>query len=226
MRELMEGNTTISVVSIQGTSSHLLRQVVQRIRQQVRTCDMLWLLETTCAVLLPGTPLEGAKAIARRLSQLLVDIEYEMHVLYGPTAQVLLLQMQSDPRMVIVNKDTGLEAMPWTGEAMKEMPVEREPGDDLPYLAFIGTYPALRLLHLFPYDLACRYRCVPVGAERKLLTVATCKRLECAVVQQFQVSTRRELFQVRCEPSLIDDVLHYWRRSLLLDDVGERVVSD
>jgi hypothetical protein len=85
-------------------------------------------------------------------------------------------------------------------------------GDDtLPYLAFLTSYPPPRLLHLVPYELACLYRCVPVGAERGVLTLATSQRLAQEVIMHFRTVTQRNIFQVRCEAGMIDDVLHYWK---------------
>jgi hypothetical protein len=82
----------------------------------------------------------------------------------------------------------------------------------LPHLAVLAQYPAPRILHLFPYELACHYRCVPVGAERTMLTLATSQRLELEVIAYFQEITRRNIFLVRCEASMIEDVLLYWHR--------------
>ncbi|TMD51307.1 MAG: hypothetical protein E6I93_10940 [Chloroflexi bacterium] len=82
----------------------------------------------------------------------------------------------------------------------------------VPYLAFLADYPSRRLLHLFPYELACRYQCVPVGADRDMLTIGTSQRQDDAVIAHFEQVTRRGIFQVRCEVSMIDDVLRYWQR--------------
>ncbi len=84
----------------------------------------------------------------------------------------------------------------------------------LPHLAFLTSYPPLRLFQTFPYALAQQYQCVPVGAERGVLTLATCQRLEPDTVAHLQGVTQQTIFQVRCELSLIDDVLRYWERSL------------
>lgn len=82
----------------------------------------------------------------------------------------------------------------------------------LPHLAFLSHYPPLRLFHLFPYALAQQYQCVPVGAERGALTVATSQRLELEVITHLQAATQCVIFQVYCEMSIIDDVLRYWQR--------------
>ena len=98
------------------------------------------------------------------------------------------------------------------------MPTTRSPlpahSPTLPHLAFLTSYPPLRLFQTFPYALAQRYQCVPVGAERGVLTLATCQRLEPDTVAHLQEVTQQTIFQVHCELSLIDDVLRYWERSL------------
>ena len=81
-----------------------------------------------------------------------------------------------------------------------------------PYLAFLTNYPPPHLLHLVPYELACRYQCVPLGAERRMLTVATCHWLNREVTAHLHAATRRKIFQVRCERATLDEVLHYWQR--------------
>jgi hypothetical protein len=70
------------------------------------------------------------------------------------------------------------------------------------------------VLQLFPYSLACRYRCVPVGTERGVLTLAICQRLEQELITQFQEMTQHEIFQVRCEGGMINDLLSYWQNML------------
>ena len=45
-----------------------------------------------------------------------------------------------------------------------------------------------------------------------MLTLATCQRLELDVVTSFQEITRRNIFLVRCEASMIKDILLYWQR--------------
>jgi Type II secretion system (T2SS), protein E, N-terminal domain len=82
----------------------------------------------------------------------------------------------------------------------------------MPYLAFLTQYPSQRLLHLFPYELAYRYRCVPVGAERGTLTLAASEPLDHTVIAYFQTLIQQRIFQVRCEASMIDDILRYWQR--------------
>jgi hypothetical protein len=82
----------------------------------------------------------------------------------------------------------------------------------VPYLAYLADYPSRRLLHLFPYELACLYQCVPVGAERDMLTIGISQYLDDAVIAHFEQVTRRGIFQVRCEARLIEDVLRYWQQ--------------
>ncbi|TMC22072.1 MAG: hypothetical protein E6J34_07525 [Chloroflexi bacterium] len=171
-----------------------LQRAVRRIRENVRRSDVVWWVETSCAIVLEGTPPEGVQAVAKRISMLLADVDCTLQIVFGDTAQALLQRLHAE-QAVIPSGDEGSE---------------------LPYLAFLAHYPSHRILHLFPYELACRYRCVPVGAERKVLTIATCHRLDDYIVAQFQEITQRDIFQVRCEAGMIDDVLNYWQRLLLL----------
>jgi hypothetical protein len=58
-----------------------------------------------------------------------------------------------------------------------------------------------------------------------MLTLATCQRLTREIVGQLRVATSRDIFQVRCEMTMIDEVLHYWRRlqeADVAEDAGQR----
>jgi Type II secretion system (T2SS), protein E, N-terminal domain len=236
----------------------LLQRALPRIRRTLRGTDQVFFLGRTCAVVLPATPIEGAQVVARRLSMLLVDVEYTFHILFGAAAQAALQRLRTLGAVEIqVNgvliedrmrdnaeyAELGRLAFPEPGEPRYPMlgesgypefgpgylqgdtptiPAENAtvfpdgyPGStSLPQLAFLSHYPPLRLLHLFPYALAQQYQCVPVGAERGVLTVATSQRLEPAVIAHLQEETQRAIFQVYCEMSIIDDVLRYWQRML------------
>ena len=226
----MEEENPLALICIQSTkqTEMNLRRVAQRIRYQVRGSDAVVLLKNVCAIVLPVTPLEGAQAVARRLAPLLTDIEYEVQILCEGAAQLALLSLQDDPECITVEREHGSFAqlrairgshlLHMLSENQRQQPDDQSIGScqpDLPYLAFLGNYPALRLLHLLPYDLACRYRCVPVGAERRSMTLATCQRLAYPILVQFQTLTRCEIFQVRCDADMIDDFLLYWRHCLL-----------
>ncbi|GCE19359.1 hypothetical protein [Dictyobacter kobayashii] len=106
-------------------------------------------------------------------------------------------------------------------EQVEELATERgtykaHKSDLLPYLAFLSSYPTKQLLQLFPYELACCYRCVPIGAERRSLTLATSQRLEADILGLVRRSVQRNIFQVRCEADMIEDILHYWQKTLML----------
>jgi MshEN domain len=242
-------------------SSLLLQRALPRIRRTLRGTDRVFFLGRTCAVVLPATPSEGAQVVARRLSMLLVDVEYTLHVLYGAAAQTALHRLRTtgaveiqvsgiliEDRMRDEEEHPELESgepeFPEPAEqghptaGKPEFPVSAEQGYPqgdtptiraesaplfpdgypgsalLPHLAFLSNYPPLRLFHLFPYALAQQYQCVPVGAERGVLTIATSQRLEPAVIAHLQEATQRAIFQVYCEMSIIDDVLRYWQRML------------
>lgn len=85
----------------------------------------------------------------------------------------------------------------------------------LPYLPQLTCYPSRRLLHLFPYELANEYRCVPVGIERGAVTLATGHCLASDILTRLQKHTHKRIFQVRCADIILDELLHYWRGVLL-----------
>lgn len=198
-------------------SGAALQRALPRIRRTIRGTDLVFFQEKICAVVLPATPIAGAQVVARRMSALLVDVEYTMHVLYGAAAQSALSHLRCTPvaavpvdAISIGNGIRGSGAPPLHDEAR----VVDAGLASLPHLAYLAQYPSLRLFHLFPYALACQYQCVPVGAERGVLTIATCQHLESAVIAHLQTEIRRAIFQVYCEMSIIEDVLRYWERML------------
>lgn len=93
-----------------------------------------------------------------------------------------------------------------------------------PYLAYLPNYPPPHLLHLLPYELACRYQCVPLGTERWVLTLATCRWLNHEIVAHLRSATRRGIFQVRCERATLDEVLSYWQRLQHVAEAGANEV--
>ncbi len=204
----------VSLLYIQATEQACLalRRAAQRIRSNIRKEDTVLLSKKSCALLLPETPLLGAQAVARRIYPLLVDIDYDLQVLYGSAAHVLLQQVQ-DNHVVVSQKDTHMSEEQLSS-IKKQSTVPAQEDESLPYLAFLTSYPSQRLLHMFPYELADRYHCIPVGAERGALTLATCQRLQQETVMHLCEVTQRNIFQVRCEAGMIDDVLLHWQRAI------------
>lgn len=216
--------TSLLYIKASEESSFALLRAAQRIRRNIRQGDTVLLLEGACLVILPATPLVGAQAVARRVSLLLADVPCELQVLYGFAAVTFIRRVQAEQAREVSREedaeemkvgqmavgqrscDSGrLSTIADSTTADRSAPV-------MPYLAFLSNYPSPRLLHLFPYELACRYQCIPVGAERDMLTVGTSQWLDHDVISHFQEVTRRGIFQVRCEASMIDDVLRYWQR--------------
>jgi Type II secretion system (T2SS), protein E, N-terminal domain len=187
-----------------------LSRAARRIRRNIRHSDVVILQEHVCAIGLPATPLYGAQAVARRVSTLLVDIDCELQAFYGLSALALWQRMQSQHPLVVSTEEPE-NVHPHAFPTMKQQDASA-PVQPMPYLAFLASYPSRRLLHLFPYELACRYQCVPVGAERDMLSIGTSQRLEQSVITHMQEITRHRIFQVRCEVSIIDDVLRYWQK--------------
>ncbi|HTI12961.1 MAG TPA: hypothetical protein VL461_00115 [Dictyobacter sp.] len=198
-------------IQVSGSSMIALRCAAQRLRANIRVDDVVFLCEGLCLylIVLPGTPLEGAYAVARRVSTLLVDVEPRFQVLQGESASTTLRQLQEQHQIVCIEQEYGEKLT-----LLHSIDDEQTCADpSLPYLAFLARYPSRHLLHTFPYELACRYRCVPVGAERGVITLATSRRLHHDVVVLLHQATQRAIFQVRCEARMIDDVLHYWQRT-------------
>lgn len=218
-----------SLIYIEATdeSKHLLPLAIRRICRQVRYHDSVLLLERACALVLPTTPFSGAQAVASRITLLLTGISCELHVYHGATALLVLQHLQEMGGRYLSHEEcaemfsaTTQKTAQANSVAHKEMVM-----DTLPYLAFLTNYPPLHLLHLLPYELACRYQCVPVGTERKVLTLATSHWLSREVVADLRSTTHREIFQVRCELAVIDEVLHYWQRLQETTDLDRAAVQ-
>jgi hypothetical protein len=203
----------LSLISIQvmQESAASLHNVISRIQRNIRSSDIILPLARNFAIALPTTSFEGAQAVARRITLLLPEIACDIQVFHGATALTLFLRFQAESAGRLQQKSRealSLEDSP----PRPAFEASEESASALPYLAFLADYPAPRLLHLFPYELACRYQCVPVGAERAMLTLATSRMLSAGVIAHLQEITQRSIFQVRCEISIIDDVLCYWQR--------------
>ena len=206
--ELLE-SSQLALIYIQASqrSCLALHRATRRVRSNVRRNDSVLLHGTNCIILLPATLPEGAQVVARRIYTLLADVEFELQIIYDRAAFALMQRLQVGHVFTIVEEGEAIyrpaSTMPW-----------RSDQDGLPYLAFLTSYPPHRLLHLFPYDLACRHRCVPVGAERGVLTLATCQQLDQDLILHFHDATQHNIFQVRCEAEMIEDVLKYWKNTI------------
>ena len=206
-------SSQLALIYIQASqrSCLALHRATRRIRRNVRRNDSVLLHGTNCMILLPATLPEGAQVVARRIYTLLADIEFELQILYDRAAFVLMQRLQDGHLFTVVEECEAVykpaSVIPW-----------RSDQKGLPYLAFLASYPPHRLLHLFPYDLAHRYRCVPVGAERSVLTLATCKQLDQELISHFHDVTQHNIFQVRCEVELIEDILKYWKNTICLQE--------
>jgi MshEN domain len=192
-------------------SAPALSQAARRIRHNVRHTDTILLLEQVCVIGLPATPLQGAQSIARRVAALLVDIDCEIQAYAGLSALTLWQRMLAQHALPVSAEEPAAHYAGAFQVATQDAIESCTPPHPMPYLAFIANYPPRRLLHLFPYELACRYRCVPVGAERDMLTLGTSQRLDESVIEQMRKITRRGIFQVRCDASMIEDMLLYWQ---------------
>jgi hypothetical protein len=204
-------HSSLILIEVSDESIPVLPLVARRIRRQVRLSDSVLLLEKNCALVLSAVPFSGAQAVANRIAPLLAGLPCELRAYHGTTALLLLQRLREAGARFVSSEECAELPIP-----KKNSPSYAEArgatSNALPYLASLPTYPPPRLLHLFPYELACRYQCIPVGAERKILTLATYRRLTREVIGQLRVATCREIFQVRCEMTMIDEVLHYWRR--------------
>jgi hypothetical protein len=210
--ELVE-SSQLALIYIQASqrSCLALHRATRRIRGNVRRNDSVLLHGTNCIILLPSTLPEGAQVVARRIYTLLADVEFELQIIYDRAAFALMQRLQVGHVFTVVEECEAIyrpvSTMPW-----------RSDQSGLPYLAFLATYPPHRLLHLFPYDLACRHRCVPVGAERGVLTLATCRQLDQDLISYFHDVTQHNIFQVRCEVEMIEDILKYWKNTICFQE--------
>lgn len=210
--ELIE-SSQLALIYIQASqrSCLALHRATRRIRANLRRNDSVLLHGTNCIILLPATLPEGAQVVARRIYTLLADVEFELQIIYDRAALALMQRLQVGHLFTIVEECEAVykpvSAMPW-----------RSDQNGLPYLAFLASYPPHRVLHLFPYDLACRHRCVPVGAERGVLTLATCKQLDQDLISHFHDVTQHNIFQVRCEFEMIEDILKYWKNTICFQE--------
>jgi hypothetical protein len=207
-------NSSLIYIEATGGSAQVLQLVAKRIRRLVRFSDNVLLLESVCALLLPTTPFSGAQALANQISLLLIDVPCELQVYHGMTA-LLVLQRLREAGAKTPSPDDCAEIpapFPLIERQIGQEEKKATSTDALPYLPFLANYPSFQVLHLFPFELACRYQCVPLGSERNMLTLGTCHGLNQEIVKQLRLATRRGLFLVRCEIAVIDEVLRYWRR--------------
>lgn len=201
-------------IEVASGSAQTLSLAAKRIYSQVSTSYSMLLLRGTCALLLPATPFSGAQAVASRLAQFLANIPHEIHVYHGVTAILVLQRLHESGAVTVTSgKSTELTTpmLPVKAELSNQGEKTETHVVSLPYLAFLTHYPAIPVLHLFPYELACHYQCVPIGAARNMLTLATYRWLNREVIAQLRTATRRNIFQVRCEVTMIDEILHYWQ---------------
>jgi hypothetical protein len=205
--QTMDECASLVYITASEECASALPRAARRIRRNIRRTDAVVLLERVCAIALPATPLQGAQVVARRLATLLVDIDCTFQVFSGQSALSLWQRLQFQNARVVSADEPEVEHP----SAHPGAEQENVPAQSIPYLAFLANYPPHRLLHLLPYELACRYQCVPVGAERDMLTIGTSRYLDASVIAHMQEVTRRGIFQVRCEVSMIDDVLRYWQ---------------
>jgi hypothetical protein len=208
-------HSSLVLIEASDESAPVLPLLARRIRRQLRLSDSVLLLEKSCALVFPATPFSGVQIVMNRISVLLAGFSCKQRACHGTTAQLLLQRLhEAGARLISLEECTRLPSLAFP--CQKRLLSQTEPGgasaDSLPYLAFLTNYPSPCLLHLFPYELACRHQCIPIGAERKILTLATCRRLTHEIVGQLRMATSRDIFQVRCEITMIDEVLHYWRR--------------
>lgn len=199
-----EEQFSLLYVKSKGQPYSTLRRAAERVWKCVRGEDAVLLLGNAFLVMLPKTPLANAQAVAQRIQLLLADREYELRVVSGDAARTLMQRARVEQAALIKSTRGPIESPAVLGP----QPARSK---SLPYLAFLSQYPSIQLLQLVPYEIAYRYHCVPVGAERGVLTLATCEQLQADVVSHLQQVTQRGIFQVRCECDVISEVLRYWQ---------------
>jgi hypothetical protein len=215
-KAIIEGEP-LALIHLQASaqSAAALERAIRRIRQQIRASDLIFSLEGECALLLHSATLAGAETVLRRLRPLLADVEHSARCLAGEAARQFLHELQRrQPRLIEGERHEQQEIghNKQAEAATRSDADQSQAASQLPYLAFLSSYPSIRLLQILPYELARRYRCVPIGAERGTLTLATARRLDRATLDHLQTVTQRAIFQVRCEPEMINEILSYWEQ--------------
>lgn len=213
--------TALIYIQTENQDSRALQRAVQQIRRNIRHSDSIILLEAihSCAILLPMTPFEGAQAVAQRMTPLLAYLQVDVQIVYGEAAQALIQRIRDDWEVAqaVMIEASQLEAAEKNNATEIDSSIyQRYQSEPWPYLACLNHYPTKRLLQLLPYELACRYRCVPIGTEQGILTLATHQRLEADIVRLLREAAQRNIFQVRCETGIIEDILQYWQRTYIL----------
>lgn len=218
-------NSSLISVEVTGGPEQALQLATRCFQYLVRVYDSVLLLKNICALLLPSTPFSGAQALAGQVSLLLTDVPCALQVYHGATALMIIQSLQEAGARTLSFKEYAEMAGSSPEAEFQARPERRRPASPgvLPYLAFLMSYPSPRLLRLFPYELACRYQCVPLGSEDNMLTLATYQWLDREIITHLHSATRREIFQVRCEMLVIDEVLCYWRhlRDIPISDSPE-----
>lgn len=209
----LDVHSSLISVEVTGGPEQALQLATRCFQHLGRVYDSVLLLENICALLLPSTPFSGAQALAGQVSLLLTDVPCALQVCHGATALMILQHLQdAGARTLSFKEYANMLGSRSQAEAQASTEKKRLASSNmLPYLAFLMSYPAPGLLHLFPYELACRYQCVPLGVEDNVLTLATCHWLNREIITHLHSATRRGIFQVRCEMLVIDEVLRYWR---------------
>lgn len=204
MADSVEEPLSLLYVRSKGQSYSRLRRAAERAWRCVRREDAVLLLGNAFLVMLPETSLTGAQVVANRIQASLLEEEYELQVVSGEAAQALIENTRIEQAAMTKRIEGPIASPPVLGPQMGR-------SKTLPYLAFLSNYPSLQLLQILPYELAYQHHCVPVGAERGVLTLATCQQLQAEVISHFQRITQRGIFQVRCEHEVISEILRYWQ---------------
>lgn len=217
----LDVHASLIYIELTNEATHVLTLAARRMRRLLRHRDSILLLEKVCALLLPATPFSGAEAVARRIVVSLSDIPCELHVYHGMTA-ISILQTLREKGAQCLSHEQYMETFSLSEQKVELTDSAIHPErtiDTLPYLSFLTNYPPFHLLRLLPYEMACQYQCVPVGAERRALTLATDRWLNREIAAKLRSATQREIFQVRCEMAVINEVLQYWQQ---LREMAER----
>ena len=76
----------------------------------------------------------------------------------------------------------------------------------IPYLRLPNAL-STRLKSLIPYDIASRFRCVPVGRDHQRLTVAMADPTDTKTIQKLHEATHMSIFPVSCDSKALDQLL-------------------
>jgi len=200
----------------------LMRSIGEIVAQTVRQSDVLARrTESEIAILLPSTPLDKARRVARTIAREVVHdrlpaaLRYDLESLHvsvglaalGPDMQLADLVAQAAMALdqAVTRGDTIVAA---AGDDIVEVPRRIPPRTTqqqsivnalrlgVPYLANPADAATLTAIQLVSRDMARRYLCFPIAVESGTLTLAMADPVDAAAIEAVSQRTRLAVFPV------------------------------